>query len=189
MQQVPLFLQPLVKYVDFKGRARRSEFWLWTLAQVVLFIVLDTVLMSTLPAMTASSDPSKFASHFMGFSAVVNLISLALFLPSLAVQVRRLHDSNRTGWWIVMPLGVFILGVTLFLITNMGKFMSLMNNHTGNTDPSAVFAVIGSAMLFIWLPIIIASIVMLVFFCLDGTVGSNRFGPDPKGRGGDVNVF
>ncbi len=189
MQKVPLFLQPLVKYVDFKGRARRSEFWLWTLALFVMYIVIEAVMFSAIPAMMGSSNPAQAMANMMRFMPLINLIGLALFLPNLAVQIRRLHDSNRTGWWVVLPIGVFIAGIILFLATNASKIASMLKTPTASPDPTAIFSIVGSAMLFIWLPTMISGIVMLVFFCLDGTAGSNRFGPDPKGRGGDISVF
>lgn len=187
MANVPIMFQPLVKYVDFQGRARRSEFWLWTLFQFILFSVANAVLFSTMPHMSPSGDPSQFMTHFMRFSPVVNLLQLVLFLPSLAVQVRRLHDTNRTGWWILMPAGVFFAGLILFLITNMSKFMALAKSGA-NSDPTQFLSIIGTAFLFIWLPTIAASIVVFVFLVLDGTPGGNRFGADPKGRG-NINVF
>lgn len=186
MQQVPLFLQPLVKYVDFKGRARRSEFWLWTLAQFILFVILDGVLFSVA---AGSGGPGQMAAGFARVSPVLNLIQLALLLPNLAVQVRRLHDTNRTGWWMVMPIGVFFAGLILFIATNAGKFAGMFSHPSASPDAGTMMSVIGGAMLFIWLPTMIAGIVIFVFNVLDGTPGMNRFGPDPKGRGGNVNVF
>lgn len=189
MQKVPLFLQPLVKYVDFKGRARRSEFWLWSLALFVMYAVIEGVMFSAVPAATGSSDPAQAMANMMRFMPLLNLLGLALFLPNLAVQIRRLHDSNRTGWWVVLPIGVFIAGLILFLATTAGKLAGMFKTPAASPDPAAIFSIVGSAMLFIWLPTMISGIVILVFFCLDGTAGPNRFGPDPKGRGNDVSVF
>ena len=68
----------------------------------------------------------------MDFSPLNSLAGLALFLPGLAISVRRLHDLDRTGWWLLL----------------------LDYDHRG-------------------------IILLLVWFCMRGTVGSNRFGPDP----------
>jgi uncharacterized membrane protein YhaH (DUF805 family) len=76
------------KYVDFNGRARRSEFWWWALFTVILGIVaglIDTILG------TRSSSTGTGV-----FGAITNL---AVLLPSLAVGARRLHDTGRSGWW------------------------------------------------------------------------------------------
>ena len=183
---VPLFLHPLIKYVDFRGRARRSEFWLWTLAQFILFIVLDGVLFSLA---ASTHNPEQMATGFARFSPILNLLQLGLLLPNIAVQVRRLHDTNRTGWWMVMPVVVFIAGLILFIATNFSKFIQMFNHTSASPDTASIMGIVGTAMLFIWLPTIVASIVIFVFNVLDGTPGSNRFGPDPKGRGGDANVF
>ena len=71
----------LNKYADFHGRASRSEFWWW-----VLFYYLGYILIRI----------------FLG--RVVDLWDIGLFIPGLAVAVRRMHDSNHTGWWIICPL-------------------------------------------------------------------------------------
>jgi uncharacterized membrane protein YhaH (DUF805 family) len=73
------------KYADFKGRARRPEYWWWTLFNVLLSIPL------------ALLDVAIEGANGRGMLS--NLVSLALLLPSLAVGARRLHDTDRRGWW------------------------------------------------------------------------------------------
>jgi uncharacterized membrane protein YhaH (DUF805 family) len=111
-------------YVTFKGRAPRSEYWYWT-----LFVVLVTLAGAIVDNALLNSDSGLFGP----------LISLALFLPGLAVSVRRLHDLDRSGWWLLLVLT--IVGV----------------------------------------------IVLLIWACLKGTTGPNRFGADPLG-GAEVRV-
>lgn len=88
------------KYATFGGRARRSEFWWFTLfvflAQAALGVV-DTALFGVGPDATRLLNP---------------LFTLAVLLPSLAVSVRRLHDIGRTGWWVLIYL-VPVLGFLL----------------------------------------------------------------------------
>ena len=105
------------KYVDFTGRAPRSEFWLWTLFAVLASIVAGII------------DFALFDD--MDFSPVNSIVGLVLFLPGIAVSIRRLHDLDRTGWWFLLA-----------------------------------FTVIGIILLIIW-------------NCMRGTPGPNRFGPDP----------
>ena len=86
------------KYVDFDGRARRSEFWYFTL----FIFILDAVLWALGHIVSA-----KFGNTLM------SLVSLAIRLPSLGVSVRRLHDVGKGGWWILL---VFTVIGTLLLI-------------------------------------------------------------------------
>lgn len=89
----------LAKYADFSGRASRSEYW-W----FVLFILLVS--------MAASVFSPKLSALF----------SLATLLPSIAAATRRLHDTNRTGWWqllVLVPLVGFI--VLLVLLAQKGQ--------------------------------------------------------------------
>jgi uncharacterized membrane protein YhaH (DUF805 family) len=105
-------------YVGFSGRAPRSEYWYWQLFFCLVGIasaLIDLVLFPRL-----------------NISPINTLAELALLLPTLAVSVRRLHDLDRSGWWLLIVL----------------------------------IPIIGA----IWL---------LVWFCTRGTVGPNRFGPDP----------
>jgi uncharacterized membrane protein YhaH (DUF805 family) len=104
-------------YVNFSGRASRSAYWYWTLFAVLLSIASRVLDLALFPGLDTSP--------------INSLVGLALFLPGLAVAVRRLHDLDRTGWWL------------LIILTGIGM------------------------------------ILILVWFCMRGTVGANRFGPDP----------
>jgi uncharacterized membrane protein YhaH (DUF805 family) len=99
-------------YATFSGRAPRSEFWYWT-----LFAVLATAAANIIDSVL-----------FIGL--VSPLVSLLLLLPGVAVSVRRLHDLDRSGWWLLLTL-------------------------TG-----------------------IGIILLLIWDCMRGTSGPNRFGPD-----------
>ncbi|MFZ2139214.1 MAG: DUF805 domain-containing protein [Xanthobacteraceae bacterium] len=76
-------------YVNFTGRAARSEFWYWTLFAILASIAGELI------------DLALFSSSST-FTPVQTLVNLALFLPGLAVSVRRLHDLDRTGWWLLL---------------------------------------------------------------------------------------
>jgi uncharacterized membrane protein YhaH (DUF805 family) len=103
-------------YVKFSGRAIRSEYWYW-----VLFTVIGSIVAGIIDAV-------------LGITVIDPLFALATILPSIAVAIRRLHDLDRTGWWI-----------------------------------------------FIGLIPLIGWIILIIWYCSRGTVGSNRFGPDPLG--------
>jgi uncharacterized membrane protein YhaH (DUF805 family) len=85
------------KYVVFSGRARRSEFWWFFLFAVIVYIVVGII-------------DAAIGSSILGL-----IVSLALLLPSLAVNVRRLHDTGRSGWWILIGL-IPIVGFIILLI-------------------------------------------------------------------------
>jgi len=185
---VPIAFQPLVKYADFQGRARRQEYWLFWLVQFIFFSVFNgimvTLIFQSLNAIGNASDPSPavFNPGALIFGQISNLISLGLLVPNLAVGVRRLHDTNRTGWWLILPGAVLILGLILFLIVTGAQLGDLIAGHY-EKNPQAILPIIGNAFLMVWLPTVIASLVLFVFNLLDGTPGPNRFGADPKGRG------
>lgn len=98
----------LSNYVNFSGRAARPEYWWWALAVfIVMFIsgFLDTNVIAPLLGFNAGEDAAG--------TPLSLIISLAIFLPNLAVAVRRLHDIDKSGWWILiffLPIiGFFLL--------------------------------------------------------------------------------
>lgn len=138
------------KYVTFRGRASRSEYW-WFFLFCLLLGFVGGILETT-----------------MGRDGAVlsGLVSLATFLPSLSVTVRRLHDTDRSGWWV----GGFYLA-----LIPAGLMISLLGVATqaaGGTPEAAALAVFG-LMSLLGLGYMIA---MFVFMCSRGTPGPNRFG-------------
>lgn len=173
-----LMLQPLKRYADFNGRARRREFWLWFLFQVIVSIVFN--ILRAVIGETAE--------------LINGLFSLAILIPSIAVGVRRFHDINRTGWWLLFPAVVFIIAFVIFISINGASFFSTLASFANvgpNPTPDQSMAMMQAFapmwwVLAAWLA---AALVTFVFNVMDGTPGPNRFGPDPKGRGGDTSVF
>ena len=114
------------KYFEFSGRARRKEYWLFALFYFILNII----------AMILDISFGLFGEEF-GIGTFGLIIGVGLLIPYIAVAVRRLHDKDKSGWFLLLIL-IPIIGV----------------------------------------------IVLLVFFCMKGTDGSNRFGDDPLGGNG-----
>lgn len=124
------------KYIDFSGRASRSEYWWFFLFTFVVRLVVTWI-------------------PIIGF-----VISLALLLPSLAATARRLHDTNRTGWWMLLPIGLGIAGIVA----------------------GAVLAVVGLFFLGValgFLGSIGGFLALLVFLIQPGDPHPNHYGPDP----------
>lgn len=120
------FLKALKKdYANFNGRARREEYWMFVLFSMLIYVAMFGVLLGSMVADIKT----------LGIIMVVLccIYILGIFVPTLAVTVRRLHDTNRSGW----------------------------------------------AYLISFIPLV-GPIILLVFLCSEGTLGANRYGPDPK---------
>jgi uncharacterized membrane protein YhaH (DUF805 family) len=187
MSNLPLMFQPLAKYVTFEGRSRRAEFWLWILFRILLNMALGVIAFSTLFGAfhDIKTEPAVFLSRYMTVAPLFSLTGLALLLPTLAVAVRRLHDTNRSGWWLILPYGAAMLGGVVFAILTATQIVALarMGDAADEVQGAAFMIFIFRNAALCFLPTFLCQIVLLVFFLLDGTPGPNRFGLDPKGRG------
>jgi uncharacterized membrane protein YhaH (DUF805 family) len=109
---------PIKRYADFSGRSRRMEYWSFALLNFVVIMVLAIVAaviggVSGAFSQAESGDPSAlFGFLFGGFGLVIVLYWLAIIVPTLAVTVRRFHDRDMSGWWV---LGFFVLGIIPFV--------------------------------------------------------------------------
>jgi uncharacterized membrane protein YhaH (DUF805 family) len=99
----------LGKYATFSGRAARPEYWWWVLATIILYIILGVIDGALVAPMMGYESFAPDAGQPLSL-----LASLALLLPNLAVAVRRLHDTDRSGWWVLISI-IPIIG-TLVLI-------------------------------------------------------------------------
>lgn len=119
------YIAVLKKYAVFSGRARRKEYWFF-----VLFNIIFSILFGVIDGVTGSFDPEVGLGIFGGIYA------LLVLLPSLAVTVRRLHDTDRTGWWvllIIIPLiGPIVLLIFMFFDSKPG------NNEYGPNPKEAM---------------------------------------------------
>lgn len=181
---------PFRRYFEFSGRSRRKEYWLFTLFYFVVSFTLSILQFAIggnalLSPGFGSTGANETALASLGVIGIVQLILvLGCFFPSLAVSVRRLHDTNRRGWWLLAPLvpyvviiGAVVAGMSAVLMGARGA------GFGGDGPPVAMFAIVGISLL----AFMILAIVLLVFMCLEGTRGPNRFGADPKGSGETLN--
>jgi uncharacterized membrane protein YhaH (DUF805 family) len=133
------YIDVLKKYVDFKGRASRKEFWMFTLFNIIFSIVASLI------------DTFVVKNNFK----IVNTIyGLAVLVPSIAVSVRRLHDTGRSWTWFLLPFAP----IPLILIPSAEQQLIL------------VPALIG-----------IFSLIIILFEVQDSQPGDNKYGPNPKG--------
>jgi uncharacterized membrane protein YhaH (DUF805 family) len=98
------YLEVLKKYAVFSGRARRKEYWFFVLFNIIIAFALTFIDFST-----GLYD----VEYEIGLLS--SLYSLAVLVPSIAVTIRRLHDTSRTGWWFLIAF-VPIIGVIVLLV-------------------------------------------------------------------------
>lgn len=125
----------LVGCTNFHGRARRSEFWLFVVINVILGYLIYTLLFASIArdyimvsnAPTLGRYLSGLISCCLGRHTVVSLVALGyialMALPALSVTVRRLHDTNRSAWWILLAVLPWFLGEILGFSPWIGVFL------------------------------------------------------------------
>lgn len=153
------FLKALRNYANFDGRARRKEYWYFCLFYFLLMIV------------ALAADQVFFGSWRA--QIIQTLTSLIFFIPSLAVLVRRLHDTGRSGkrvlWYYLLVMLYVIVLVTYVVICAVKGTAGQLNSSL----PFQIVAGTGA------LGILIYAGFMLVWCCTKGTPGENEYGPDP----------
>lgn len=85
---------PLRRYAEFSGRSRRTEYWMFALLQIIVLVALGGVVS------TFGAEPQGAGVGLFGIT--VALVFLALIIPNIAVQVRRYHDQDRSGWFVLL---------------------------------------------------------------------------------------
>ena len=151
------------KYFDFTGRARRSEYW-W----FVLFICLVRMVCSFIDSILIFAVDMKFMEA---------AFSVLLFIPSMAVVFRRLHDIGRSGWWSGVSyilVAISILSVLFMAGFDFGVLMdneSMFRTLSGTQRMIALLPFIGGVVL---------CVIVFVFSLFDSERGENKYGPSPK---------
>lgn len=159
------YLNCIKNYATFSGRARRKEFWMFFLFNLIFTFVIS------------------FIGNLINFTYLSTIYSIFIFLPSLAVAVRRLHDIGKSGWWILWLRIIEVVGFTVgFLFVLAGMFMAVLGlqgefNTIGNITATGTGLVVGVLGLVI---AGVALIIELVFMLTNGDKGENEYGLDPK---------
>ena len=153
------------KYCCFSGRARRAEFWWFQLFYAIISFALSFVMTFSMLSHIKDIVDDPMSMYTSPTFYVVCIVSLLFLLPNLGVSIRRLHDTNRSGWWLVMPLAFYIV---IFVISLM-----IVDSGTPTISQSML-------MLFMYLALLASGIVVLVWLCQDSDRGENRYGRSPK---------
>lgn len=139
-------------YMNFRDRAARAEYWWWALFALIVAVVASAL---------------DYVVFYGWETGPFNLVtSLALFFPGLSVTVRRLHDINRRGWWILLPVGAAVLV--------FAGFIAALTIDPFNPFNATGLVLIGVPAL-LW---VATCILLLVWMILPSNPGNNRFGPN-----------
>lgn len=141
------YFRAFKKYAAFRGRASRKEFWLFALFSFIAATVLGLV--SGLVAAKTGHVEISFAGPLLYY--------LATLIPTLAVTIRRLHDTSRSAWWLLITVVPFLGGIALVVIV------------PNKTNPALVGAISG----------VLGAIALAVLLTLKGEKGDNRYGANP----------
>lgn len=164
MSPVDWAKRPIEKYADFTGRAPRAEYWWFVLAVMIAYVVVSII--------ESILGINRMIAGVYGPLTV--LLWLATLVPSIAVAVRRLHDTNRVGWWILLPIVPYCLAFILGGSAMMGGIASGNAMEMGaGMGVAGIFLLIG----------FVGAIVLLIFMVLPSNPGDNRYGPNPYGEG------
>lgn len=160
------------KAFTFTGRARRSEYWYWYLFSVIVSIPLSIIL-EIIP------EDAWILAFIVGLVALG--WSFFNMIATLAVSVRRLHDTGRSGWWYgASMIGSFVW--TMLVVAEIVVFAVYMIDGTSASMMGALIPFL-VVLLVTYIPLLAYSIVLLVWLCQDSTPGPNKYGENPKGVG------
>jgi uncharacterized membrane protein YhaH (DUF805 family) len=170
----PVYVQPgfWAFYFSPSGRLSRSQYWLrFWLPYLVIYFSLDLI------AELAGRD----SNLYLAISIFISVFSMVAFWPTIAILVKRVHDRNKAWWWLLF-LYVPAMLFSVALIAWLGAAILAVAAGETNVAIPALGAG-GIAVLILGLVWFGVSIWFFVEFgCLRGTIGSNRFGPDPVAR-------
>lgn len=168
------FIKCFKQYTDFSGRARRKEYWWFSLINFIVVLVIFTGLCIPLfkmgfdAATTGVEDIDETEMMLTilksPFMYIYIIYSLATLIPGIAVTVRRLHDIGKSGYW-----AIFIYGCAL--LNYIGQLL-----QTTSTVAYFLFVLIALAI----------GIISLVWMFTNSDYGPNQYGPNPKDEGNDI---
>lgn len=176
------------KFFDFKGRARRSEFWWFELFVLIVTLVWSILgsFISVAVIFGSGGEDFNVTNYVITLSVIIFLPILFLMIPQYAVTTRRLHDTGRSGWWIVLSL---IIGIA-YAAAYFKALMPMWERIDEGAIPASQFNVIadtfqnspalGTILCLLMLASLAVGITILVFEIQDSHRGENKYGPSPK---------
>ena len=126
---------PLKRYADFQGRSRRKEYWMFTLGYIILIAII-----AVLGGVMGAFDESGGAGSTI-FLGLIVVVALALFIPGLAVQVRRFHDQDKSGWFVLLGFIPYVGGliVLIFMLLEGTKGPNRFGPDPKDPNQASVF--------------------------------------------------
>lgn len=106
---------PLKRYADFEGRSRRTEYWMFVLFQLIVYVVLTGIMFAGLPWDDLDNPNSEPGPLFILGLVLIGLFWLGTIIPSIAVHVRRFHDQDKSGWLYLLVLIPYLGGLIIFI--------------------------------------------------------------------------
>lgn len=106
------------KYAQFRGRSRRSEYWYAALANYIVMMLSYLFFIPAFVDIAKYGEPSTGSTALMGIvSLLIMVYAFVILVPSLALAVRRLHDTGKSGWFLLLGLIPYIGGIIVFVFT------------------------------------------------------------------------
>ncbi|MFC5344028.1 DUF805 domain-containing protein [Brevundimonas staleyi] len=173
-----ILFRPLIRYADFKGRASRSEYWLFAVLQGFWYALL--IGLATM-AMGQDAHPAEVSKSVVVVFGLMVLSMVALIVPNYAVLVRRLHDSGKGAIWLGLMVPS-ILSAVMAVGTIATAIGSVGLGASREAFLGTVMAGLGAAGLLGVLGYV-GQLILFVLTLLPGTKGENAFGPDPRDPG------
>ena len=140
-------------FFGFTGRINRAKYWLGILVYVIISLVMATL--------------SYAADQAVAFQLLVIIVNIGLFISGLALGIKRLHDRDKSGWWLLL---FYIVPSVLFGVGALTFFYGIGAEAAGGVIGGVIVYVFGLAVL-VW--------AIVELGCRRGPLGPNRFGPDP----------
>lgn len=162
------------RYVTFSGRASRPEYWYFFLFTLIVSIAAGLIDWLFFTSVTTLETETSSTTTAISDGPVQGLAALVLFLPQLAAAWRRMHDTGRSGWYVLLPT-LLAAGAFAVLILGIG---AASHFHGGTMD-----RLLTDATLLILIPtlivLLVSPLIVLWWLTRPSQPGANRYGPNP----------